>query len=124
MCIVKRNQKLEKKYNALADTLMKQNKLDSAIVYAQKTLEVYPENSQAIQLLFNCYLQKRDVNGAINYFQNAIKKYPASDAYYFYLGYAYAMAGNKNNAGNYMNTAVQLNQQWYQPASQILGQMK
>jgi hypothetical protein len=34
------------------------------------------------------------------------------------------MTGNKNNAGNYLNTAVQLNQQWYQPASQILGQMK
>ena len=124
MCIVKRNQKLERKYNALADTLLKQKKLDSAIIYAQKTLDVYAENSQAIQTLFNCYLQKRDVNAAINYFQNAVKKYPASDAYYFYLGYAFAMTGNKNNAGNYLNTAVQLNQQWYQPASQILGQMK
>jgi glycosyltransferase involved in cell wall biosynthesis/tetratricopeptide (TPR) repeat protein len=124
MCIVKRNQKLEKKYLALADTLLKQNKVDSAIVYAQKTLDVYAENSKAIEFLFNAYMQKRDVNSLVAYFQNAIKKYPASDAYYFYLGYAYAMTGNKNNAANILNMAVQLNQQWYQPASQILGQMK
>jgi tetratricopeptide (TPR) repeat protein len=98
--------------------------LDSAIVYAQKTLDVYAENTNAIQTLFNCYMQKRDLNSAINYFQKATQKYPAADAYYFYLGYSFAMAGNKNNAGNSLNIAVQLNQNWYQPATQILGQMK
>ena len=124
ICVVKRKPKLEKQYNAIADTLMKQGKIDEAIVYAKKTLGVYAENSDAISILFNCYMQKKDAQGCINYFSNAISKYKTSDAYYFYLGYAYAMTGSKNNAYNCLNTATQLNSNWVQAANQILGQLK
>ncbi len=124
MCVVKRNHKLEQQYNAMADTLMKQGNLDEAINYAQKTLAVYAENTDAISLLFNCYMKKKDMNAMLNYFNAAIKKYPASDAYYFYLGYAYAMTGNKANAYNYLNIAAQLNPNWGQAVNQIMGQLK
>ncbi len=124
MCVVKRNPKLEKKYVAMGDTLLKQNKPDEAINYAQKTLAIYAENGKAIELLFNAYLQKKDVNSLVKYFSEATKKYPTSDAYYFYLGYAYAMSGNKNNAYSCLNTATQLNSNWGQAANQILSQLK
>ena len=103
---------------------MKQGKFDEAISYAQKTLEVYAENTDAITILFNCYAQKKDLQSCVNYFSAATKKYAASDAYYFYLGYAYAMMGNKNNAYSCLNTATQLNPQWGEGANNILQQLK
>ena len=124
MCVVKRNHRLEKKYNAIADTLMNQNKLDEAIENAKKTLSIYAENTEAISILFNCYLKKKDINAMVNYFTDAIKKYPASDAYYFYLGYGYAISGNKNNAYSYLSKAAELNPSWGQGANQILSQIK
>ncbi len=123
MCVVKRNSRLEKKYIAQAEDLLKRNQIDSALLMAQKALAIYPENAKAIRTAWQCYSTKQQFSQAIPMLTIGLRGNPMSDEYYYYMGVCYAYNRDKSNAVAYLSMALQLNPQLEQ-AKQMLQQIQ
>jgi glycosyltransferase involved in cell wall biosynthesis/tetratricopeptide (TPR) repeat protein len=122
MCVLKRNSKLEKKYILLADTLVKQNKMDSALVFCNKTLSLNPINRKAIQQLVQITFKLNTWDNLISSCKSAISNDPINDEYYYYLGLAFANQNKKAEAKAALQSAMQINpnqQQAYQLYKQL-----
>lgn len=95
-------------YIALARLLALEKRTVEAVRYAERAVEMAPENARAWSILGMAYDWVGDVEEAIETCHHAVELDPAYAEGYAYLAEAYIDAGRWNEANQYAQTALEL----------------
>ena len=110
----------EEDYTNLAQAYVALQMIDSIVNAAQKSLKLYPGNSQALNLLCNAFFGKAEFEKAINACNDFLRLNMNSDVAFMNLGLAYAYSNNYDQAFFNLNKAIEINPGNWQ-AYQIMG---
>ena len=118
---ISKDKKYEDAYVGLADLLIRLNKLDEAMQYIGKLLEVNPNNTNAYVERSKVFVKRIDFPTAINDISKAIIIKPGDEQLFFTRGQYYQQFTQYQNAINDYNKVLTLNDKnaeaYYQRAS-------
>lgn len=95
--------------NSKLKTLIIENKLDEAKVFANKELESSPGNTELIRRRGFVHFMQGDYNSAIEDFSNYLSVKPDSAKGFLYRGLAYIALGNEQKGREDVKKALTLN---------------
>jgi len=93
--------------------------LDDAEIYLKHTLEIDSVNTDAMLLLAEYSIAKKDMDKAMRLVNNALKISPTSARPYFVKGMAYQMMGKLDLAESSFQTAIEMNVKYYDAYVQL-----
>jgi len=94
-------------------SLIQNEKFDEARLVCKKILEIYPENSDLLNILGVIHFKMGNFDLAINSLKTCIKINPRKEAYYNNLGGVYKDQENYNEAIKNFNIAIDLNRNYF-----------
>jgi tetratricopeptide (TPR) repeat protein len=111
-------------YNNMGKYLVEKGKIDKAIEYYQKSIEIRPKHATAIYNLGNAFYMQGQTEKAIEYLKRATELESDFAAAYYSLGNAYKKRSEVDEAILNYQKAIEINPDFYLPHFNLANTLK